>query len=501
MTRFKSLTVLLVLSAVCVEGPQAQGTEADWNRDSLLQVDYESLVSRADLSYNEPATRSEEGMPVGNGRTGSLVWTTPAAMHFQINRVDVFAMGRNSNCFPRGDDAYASSCGYVDIRMVDYGEDVFTGAAFNQHLSVYEGLSTVKGNGVNARVLAWNDGDVIATEIDDQRVNPTTINIDLRMLRYVMGWVRGENRNLTRQHATQIRRESHVDPHTATSRLDLRDGRILLIQEYREGDYYNASAVAIGIAGRKSKAAYANETTVRLSAEPGPGTFMIFTASASSFDPKEDVAELAIEQLEAAQQRGFDGMLEDNQDWWSHFWSKSLIRMHSVDGEADYVEKNHTYFLYIMASCSRGDYMPGFRGMLWHTTGDLCMWGSQYWWNNLGFYYNGLTPANHPELLAPVFSTHSRHYDSYARAAKQQWGSQGVWIPETNWFNGLEELPENIAFARKDDIQDIVYLSERRERYLYLAKQFDYQIIDGSKSQEKILEETLGILASYGIIK
>ena len=30
-------------------------------------------------------------MPVGNGRTGSLVWTTPSALHFQINRVDVFA--------------------------------------------------------------------------------------------------------------------------------------------------------------------------------------------------------------------------------------------------------------------------------------------------------------------------------------------------------------------------------------------------------------------------
>jgi hypothetical protein len=46
---------------------------------SLLTVDYKKLVSRADLIYDTPAPRSEEGMPVGNGRMGSLVWTSPSA--------------------------------------------------------------------------------------------------------------------------------------------------------------------------------------------------------------------------------------------------------------------------------------------------------------------------------------------------------------------------------------------------------------------------------------
>jgi len=55
----------------------------------LISVDYRGLVSRADLDYNEPARRSEEGLPVGNGRMGSLVWTTPSQLKFQINRVDV----------------------------------------------------------------------------------------------------------------------------------------------------------------------------------------------------------------------------------------------------------------------------------------------------------------------------------------------------------------------------------------------------------------------------
>jgi hypothetical protein len=35
--------------------------------------DLRALISRADLRYDAPAARSEEGMPLGNGRMGSLV--------------------------------------------------------------------------------------------------------------------------------------------------------------------------------------------------------------------------------------------------------------------------------------------------------------------------------------------------------------------------------------------------------------------------------------------
>src|SRR5262252_1693215 len=82
---------------------------------NLLSVDYRALVSRADLDYTTPATRSEEGMPVGNGRMGSLVWTTPGALKFQINRVDVFAEDSTTTSFPMADSDYASDCAYVDV--------------------------------------------------------------------------------------------------------------------------------------------------------------------------------------------------------------------------------------------------------------------------------------------------------------------------------------------------------------------------------------------------
>jgi hypothetical protein len=430
-------TVAIAWLALLVAGT----TDAQTRDDGLR-----NLVSRADLSYNTPVFRSEEGIPIGNGRIGSLIWTTPTALHFQINHVDLFCMGNNTLSFPKGHTDYSSGCGYVDIHVVDYGGDVFAGGNFNQHLSVYEGLATASGNGIEARDLAWTGGDAIATELNDQRQKPAAIHIDLRMLRYAADYIEKQNFLLSSNHAAQVR----VGLHRATSRLEIRDGRIFLIQEFREGDFYSASAVAIGIAGRESKAEYYNETTVRLSAEPGTGKFRVLTASAVSYDPKQDVADLALKQLAAAQAKSFDELLRDNQDWWSGYWAKGMVRLHSADGVADEVEKNYTYFLYIMASCSGGNYMPRFCGMLWGTDGDLRMWGSQYWWNNQGAYFNGLTPANRPELMAPMFATYDRNFESFARAARQQWGSQGIWIPETTWFDGLEDLPESVAAEMKD---------------------------------------------------
>src|SRR5580698_6706349 len=130
------------------------GTAGAQTSDSLLKYDYRSLVAHADLSFNTAAPSSHDGLPIGNGRMGTLVWTTPAALHYQINHDDLFCFGNNTLASPKAHTDYSAGCGYVDINMVDFGNDVFAGGKFNQHLSVYEGLETADGDGVKTRSLA-----------------------------------------------------------------------------------------------------------------------------------------------------------------------------------------------------------------------------------------------------------------------------------------------------------------------------------------------------------
>src|SRR5688572_22185094 len=452
----------------------------------LFSVDYKSLVSRADLRYDTPCTRSDDGMPIGNGRMGSLAWTTPNAPRFQVNRNDVFATDSRTHSFRRAHTDYAAGVAYVDVQVGDgVGPDVFAGKSFSQHLGVYDGVMTAAGEGLTMRVIAWHAKDVFAIEVDDRRKQPTPIHVDLRMLRYANQYARNTPNELAPRHEALVQQGAH----SALMRLNAReDKRITLTQEFREGEYFNGSAVAIGVVGREANAEYYNDSTVRLTVSRGLGVspeqspssaasrvsdrsaltlgrdaqatkFVILIGSAATFDPKADVAAAAVAEVEAASAKGFDGLLADNQTWWRDFWSRAFVRMSSTDGSANEVERNYTYFLYLMAASSRGDYPAHFNGMLWYTNGDMRAWGSAYWWANQSCYYQGLPPSNRFELLDPTFELYTRMYDASARAAKEQWGSQGIWIGETTFHNGPEPLPADIA-------------AEMRELYL-LKKPWD----------------------------
>ncbi|MDP4227781.1 MAG: DUF5703 domain-containing protein, partial [Bacteroidota bacterium] len=386
------------------------------------RTDNSDWVSAADLNYDKPEARSEEGMPVGNGRMGSLVWTSPAALKFQINRVDIFGNNTASNNFYERNTDYCGGAGFVDVDFAGYEDDVFTTKNYKQHLSCRDGVVTTEGEGIKTRTLVWNDQDVMAIEVNDSRKSPSTISINLRMLRSPV--VKTGN-------------------HTAISKIGIRDNRIVLTQVFKEDDYYCSSALVIGISGRDVKPVLENETTVKLIAKPGNEPFTIYISSAASFKPAEDVTAEAFGELDKALLKNFEGIYQSNLAWWNNFWDKGYVHLHSSDGEADFIEQNYAYFLYVMASSSRGSLPPKFNGMLWTTGGDARKWGNLYWGANQSCLYNGLFPTNRMELMDPLFNLYNEIKPSLELAAQEQWGSRGIYIPEVVGIGGLPKLPSN----------------------------------------------------------
>lgn len=434
-------------------------------------IDYREHVSRADLHYEKTVKRSEGGLPIGTGTMGSLLWTSPSAVKLQVNRIDVYANDCSTNSFNERHSDYAYGCGFVDIDFVDYGDDVFSDGATRQHLSLYDALAAIEGNGVRLEAFAKSGGDVFAFKVEDRRAESQGINIKLKMMRPA---------------------EVATKHHLAVSTLSMANDMIVLKQVFTEGGHYCCSAVAICLSGRDAIArmndefggwelvgsfrkravlGQPNETEMRLCAKPGAGTFELFVAGAASFDREEDVVALAAERAEAARNRGYAALFAEHKAWWNDFWRKSYIRLSSDDGTAEKVEAHYTYFLYLMASNSRGgQFAPNFGGMLLSPRGDHRHWGAMQWWNNLNLYYNAILPSGHYELMHPYFHMYSNMYDSCAKAAEQQWGSKGIFIPEVVWFNGPDELPEPIA----EEMRELYLLrkpweerSEAFKRYAY----------------------------------
>jgi hypothetical protein len=428
------------------------------------QIDQAALLARADLHYSQPVGRSEAGIPIGNGRMGTLLWTTPTALHAQINRVDVFGQDRDTTSFPEKHTDYCGGCAFVDI---DVGGDAFIGKSFAQHLYVADGLTTATGDGVAIRGLALSDKDVMAFEVTDDRAQPQPITVRLRMLRPPIE-----------------KRFNHTAESSLGSTLNPGNGgqstTITLTQRFTEADYYCSSAVAADVVGGRGGdiVARPDERTIQLSLPAAQGKLIVRISSAATMAANQDPTPAAMALLagQSPQDQSFDAMLASNKRWWSEFWSKSRLHLHSADGVADRVEANFNYYLYLMACTSRGKYPTKFNGMLWITGGDKRQWGTQYWGANQSCLYNtALLAANHAELEDCMFDMYRDMLPSLEQAAREQWDSQGAFIPETGAFDGLAPLPPDIAAEMRD-----LYLmrkpwSQRSQRFVdYAAVRMGY---------------------------
>lgn len=394
------------------------------NLSEMLKVDFEKLVSKADLHYSSPVKRSEEGMPVGNGVMGSLVWTTPSALKMQINRVDVFPNDASSDNFFERHTDYCGGLGFVDFDFISESENIFSDSGFSQHLTCYNGLVTTTGKGFKAEVFTWTEKDIMAVRIFPSEEIPVTLLAKLRTLRPLT-----------------VKKGDH----SAISRLRIEDNQLILKQEFTEEDFYCGSAISIGISDENAKAEISNENEVRFVVTPGEKPVTFFISTAASYNQEENLTDKVKSLNKEAKELGFDFMFKSSREWWKKFWEKSFVQLHSSDGVADMVEQNYTYFMYVMGSSSRGKIPPKFNGMLWTTGGDSRKWGNLFWGANQSCLYNGLFPANRSELMEPYFNMYSNMYESSVVAARQQWGSKGIFIPETVGFSGLPELPEEIA--------------------------------------------------------
>ena len=182
-------------------GVAAAAAAAQGGGDDALR----ELIIDADLNYTRPVPRSEEGMPIGNGRMGTLVWTTPQSLRMQINRVDVYANNSATNSFFERHNDYCGGCAFVDV---DFGREIFPETAFVQTLRVYDGL--LKVNSVEA--VAWPAQDVIALRTQ------APAQVSLRMLRADNKYFGGTMESMIRDHVVTVQTRSH----TAASRLEVR---------------------------------------------------------------------------------------------------------------------------------------------------------------------------------------------------------------------------------------------------------------------------------------
>jgi hypothetical protein len=385
------------------------------------------LVSRADLIYDCPPATPLEGQPVGNGAMGTMVWTSPGAVHFQLNRCDVFAVNRHHHRRQAEDTDYCGGCAQVTIELG--GQPFQPTDAYAQRLSLYDAESTITGQDLTVRCFASAMCDILAIEIDDRRAAPQPVRLTLAMWRPP---------------------EVCTGDHTAQYRFTDSEDRVLLVQQFSQNDHYCSSAVAATVVGVEPRVEHTSQQSRTLVCPATAGRTIILLSTAASWSPQEDAGVTSFRVLDRAASASMDELRTEHRTWWADFWSRTYVRLSSADGVANAMEQVRTRHLYYMASSSRGALPPKWNGSIFITDGDHRLWGAQYWVWTTEMHYFPLFAADAVDLMTPYFDMYRAQLSRCEAAGLQRWGAQGAFYPETAAFDGPVILPDDVAIEYQD---------------------------------------------------
>lgn len=400
-------------------------------------VNQRTGVARSDLVYDKPAATPDAGQPIGNGRMGTMVWTSPNAIHLQVNRVDVFAVNANHQGQPGQRGSATDYCGGIASVVIEVGGQPFAAdkGNFRQQLSLETAECILETTDIVARMFVSANSDVLVLELDDRRDAPQPLKIAVSMLR-----------------EPEVRAGENF---ASTSFVDS-PKQVVLHQRFRERDFHNASALVVSVSGNdaaENKAAQVvptSATTRTLILPPAHGKRVVLISSAASWQATDDPSARAASLFENAASQSVTELREAHQEWWREFWSRTFVDLSSDDGQAQRAQRWRDLHLYHLASSSRGELPPKWNGSLFVTSGDQRRWGSQYWVWTTEMLYFPLLAADAIDLTEPFFNMYVKQLPNCERAAKQRWGVSGAYFPETTAFDGPTVLPDDVATEFQD---------------------------------------------------
>jgi len=379
-----------------VEPPESIIPVAHW-KDDQAQVDVAGLVARNDVVYLSPATDRPEGLPLGNGQLGAMVWNEDL-LNVQLNHGSLW----------RGFQAVSS--GRVHLKTApDLNDDL---VQFDERLALYDGTMRMaaqcKSGPVDARCFVAEGSDVMVIHVRDGRSGTRTYRLDLEF------WREASVRQV--------------------------DGDVLVVGEDcldAESPYEYGDAIAVAADGARVEAHGGPEGQLWLEwSLDSAGEFTVYVSAAVRRGKKEPPVDAARAALAEARRQGPEALEEKVQAYWHAFWPKSFVYLTSRDGSADYLENLWYLHLYWTAASSRGEYVPKFNGGNWLCHRDHRGWGGSYWYQNTREQYWPVLAADHAELAEPFYELYWRTLPKHREHAQKLFGKGGAQVQETMRLDG-----------------------------------------------------------------
>lgn len=415
-----------------------------------------AFLERSNPVYEKPMDRGLQGIPIGNGSLGTMVWTPldEGGVVYQLNRVDSWAADNVPGFNPYYLNTLPSLARLVVRPLLPLPESI---TPFEASLSMGDATARTRvGEGKEAFTSASfvsATRPVMVVELRDGRPGSKGFSAALGQWR------------------------APIDPGLSTRvqslygggkypgdgpRVEQIDGDAVVSEIFQTKTHYLEFAVAMGTMDAKATLRQDDSRSIWVEFAPsGDGSAVLLSAVVVSDDPAVSAIELARKELADARAQGLAGLQQENQAWWVNFWNGigTYVSLESPDGLANFLESVWFGNLYQTAITSRGVNPPKFNGSIFLADMDLRVWGGPLWtWNTESMYFP-LFAQNAIHLIDPFYNMYWRNLPAAQENARDLWDAEGAWYAENAVYYEklLERTPEQIAMERKKRLEEPVF--------------------------------------------
>ncbi|MEI6580093.1 MAG: DUF5703 domain-containing protein, partial [Eubacteriales bacterium] len=373
-------------------------------------------ISQHDIIYESPPEDALQGLPIGNGDMGMLLWTEGSKLVAAVNKGDLFddypEPGGATNHIEYDHEPVLKHGARL---IIDFGMPIFDVLflqEFKAKLSLADATARIESKTpfltVKINAFASQPDRVMAVECDvecDEEISAQAVMERFGSRPYSY-WYSAINRNAT----------IGLDG----TQTEIVDNTILIRQELRTLHF----VVGARLTGTKENAERLSRHSGRLTTEKKKKLkftlLMTILTSENSPDPRSEVVDILDKATRKKEQALYLAHAKD----WKDFWGASFLSIPN-----NYLENIWYLNLYHANSSCRAEYPPRFNNGLWSWNRDVSNWVYYFHWNMQNFIWP-LHAANHAELTLPYFKFRFRSLPNALTYAKNNQEHDGAFYAD-----------------------------------------------------------------------
>ncbi len=376
------------------------------------------------LTFKKTITKWDEGIPLGNGHLGALIWGKAEALRFSLDRADIWDLTPHPRIF-EGDFTYQTM-----VQLVKEGKEEEIRRKFS---SIYRGMTPSKlpagklilnlpskGNVESSLSFGKAKADICVEGIHMEsfihaKKQFGIVKVDLPLTAFSFS-VESPGYRVGKGSTYKIKENVRIDSASLNNLYypapvkETGKGYCWFVQPVSDTFSYGVFALA------KTKK---DETLIAF----GVGT---------SNEGENWQGEIKA-RLEEALETGYEKLLEEHCGWWEAYWDKSNISI------PDQWMEHHWYLTnYLLASCSRkGGYPMQLQGLWTADNGNLPPWKGDYHHDlNTQLSYFSYLKANHLEEGECFLDFLWEMVEKGEAFARSFYGTDGMCLPSIMGLDG-----------------------------------------------------------------